>query len=232
VSLDCYVFFDVDDTLVQWKRTWQEAFVQVAREAGVASTTRQAAAALDSAFATVYHQCVRKHAPGGDLHSFWLDYDGQILALLGVNHDLDHYAGRVWDLLQDLDAIRLYPEVTEALDALTDRGAKLGIVTGRPVALPDLNRLGVGHYFAPVLDAFNTRSTKDEGLMFRLAAETAQGVRRPAWYVGDNYAMDVLGARAAGINPILVDRRLAYPDPDCPRVTDLRQVADIISNGE
>jgi len=232
VSLDCYVFFDVDDTLVQWNLTWQDAFVQVAREAGVECTAERAVKGLEEAFTGVYQECLRKHAPNGELREFWLEYDGRILAMLGVDHDLRHHAGRLWDLLQDPKATQLYPEVPETLRTLTDRGAKLGIVTGRPVAYPDLDRLGVAHYFAPVLDAFGTRSTKDEGVMFGLAVEAARGAGRPAWYVGDNYAMDVLGARAAGLRPILVDRHSTYPAPDCPRVTDLREIADLVRNGK
>jgi FMN phosphatase YigB (HAD superfamily) len=231
MPLDCYVFFDVDDTLVQWNLTWQEAFAQVAREAGVECTTEQARRALDEAFTGVYKDVIRKHAPRGDVQGFWLEYNAQILVMLGVSHDLPHLTARVVELLSQPGCIQLFPEAHEALGALQDRGAKLGIVTGRPVAQDDLNRLGVAHYFTPVLDAFGTRSTKDEGVMFGLALEAAKEAGRPAWYVGDNYAMDVLGARAAGLRPILVDRQAAHPEPDCACVRDLREILPIIANG-
>ena len=32
---DYYVFFDVDDTLIEWKQDWQAAFMETARGAGV-----------------------------------------------------------------------------------------------------------------------------------------------------------------------------------------------------
>lgn len=234
MSLDCYVFFDVDDTLVEWLVSWQEVFVQVAREAGVQVTWEQASDRLQHALDSYYHDCLVQHSADGapDLRGFWLDYDGRILASLGVTGDLRHYAQRVWDLLQHPQAIRLYREAPEALRQLADGGAKLGVITGRPLAKPDLERLGVAHYFDPIMDGFTTRGSKSRGSMFRLAAEAAAQADLPAWHVGDRYGDDVVRARAAGLRPILLDRRASHPDPDCPRISDLTEVAEIILNGK
>ena len=233
MSRDCYVFFDVDDTLIEWLVSWPDAFVQVAREAGLAVAEEQVTARLHEALDGYYHECVVAHCATGepDLRAFWLDYDGRILAALGVKDNLRHYAGRVWDLLQHPAAIQLYPEVPEALRLLAEGGAKLGIVTGRPRARPDLERLGVAHFFDPILDAFATRGSKSRGPMFRLAAEAAARAGLKAWHVGDRHADDVVRARAAGLRPILLDRGSAHPEPDCPRISELTEVAEIVLNG-
>ena len=47
-----------------------------------------------------------------------------------------------------------------------------------------------------------------------------------AAYVGDIYAIDVVGARAAGLAPILIDSAGAYPDVDCPRIERLSDLLD------
>ena len=36
-----------------------------------------------------------------------------------------------------------------------------------------------------------------------------------AAYVGDNYFADVVGARAAGLTPVLLDPRGIFDDPEC-----------------
>jgi putative hydrolase of the HAD superfamily len=225
---DCYVFFDVDDTLLEWCVTWQEAFIQAAAEAGVELTWAQASEKLGEALTGYYHDCLVQHCAAGppDLREFWLDYDGRILAAMGVRENARHHASRVIDLLQAPAAVRLYPEVPEVLETLAARGARLGIITGRPLAAPDLDRLGILHYFEPVIDAFGARTTKSEAHMFHLAAAAAAG--RPAWHVGDSYTGDILGARAAGLRPVLLDRADSHNGADCPRISDLRELLHLV----
>lgn len=229
MALGPYIFFDVDDTLVQWTTSWTDTFAQVAREAGVPATSQQALDALNLAFTTIYPESIKQHSPARDLHDFWVRYDGQVLALLGVEHDLDRHAERVVSLLQHPGSIRLYPEVPEVLEALVERGAQLGVVSGRPLAAPDLEALGVGHYFDPVIDAFAVGSAKSDGHMFRLAAEVAAQAGRVGWHVGDSYTEDVQRARAAGLRPVLVDRRGRRPEADCPRLPDLRSLPEVVA---
>jgi putative hydrolase of the HAD superfamily len=226
-----YVFFDVDDTLVEWKTDWAEAFVQVAQEAGANASVEQAKAVLNGAFTGFYEECIRKYAGAGDVHEFWMDYDGQLLAALGVTQNLREHTARLEELLSAPDAIGLFPEVPHVLSDLQERGARLGIVTGRPVAGPDLERLGIRDHFDFVVDAFSAGSSKSAGQMFLSAAEAAATAGLSAWHVGDSYADDVKGAEAAGIRAILVDRRAAHPDADCLRITDLRPLPDVIMNG-
>ena len=55
-----------------------------------------------------------------------------------------------------------------------------------------------------------------------LQAARAEGVT----YVGDDYRLDVLGARAAGLAPVLIDRDGRYPAADCPRYASLDEWID------
>ncbi len=226
-----YVFFDVDDTLVEYKTHWAEAFAQVAQEAGVDASVDRARAVLNGAFTGFYEECIGKHAGTGDVHEFWMDYDGHLLAALGVTRDLREHTARLEKLLSAPDRIGLFPEVPEVLSDLRAGGARLGIVTGRPLAGPDLERLGIRDYFDFVVDAFSAGSSKSAGQMFVSAAEAAAAAGLSAWHVGDSYADDVKGAEAAGMRAVLVDRRAAHPDADCLRITDLRPLPEIIMNG-
>jgi FMN phosphatase YigB (HAD superfamily) len=45
-----------------------------------------------------------------------------------------------------------------------------------------------------------------------------------ACYVGDIYAIDALGARAAGLLPVLIDSVGAYGALDCPVVAHLAEL--------
>ncbi len=231
MSSRCYVFFDVDDTLIEWTVSWVDAFVQAAGEVGVEIVPGDSLQALNTGFSTFYEEYVREHAETGDEMAFWRAYDGRILEMLGVRAELPRAAERVIQLLRHPDSRRLYAEVPEVLRALSDRGARLGIVSGRPRAGPDLAALGVLDYFTPVIDAFAARSAKTEGRMFHMAAEVAEAAGLPAWHVGDNYEGDVVGARGAGLRAVLVDRRDAHREAYCHRVRDLREVLELVGEG-
>ena len=226
-----YIFFDVDHTLVEWTVSWASVFAQVAREAGVEVSPERAVEELERAFGTAYDELVRKHAVTSDERAFWLEYDGHVLSLLGVEGDTGEHAGKVVELLARPRSVRLFPEVQDSLESLRASGARLGIVTARPLAGPDLEALGVRHYFDPVIDAFHAGGAKRGGRMFQLAAKHAAEAGRAAWHVGDSYEDDVEGARSAGLLPILVDRDQRHQVADCPRVADLRGVAGITVEG-
>ena len=48
------------------------------------------------------------------------------------------------------------------------------------------------------------------------------------WYVGDMPTFDVVGARAAGLTPLLMDPHGFHADIDVVRVTTLFEVADLV----
>ena len=228
MSAPCYVFFYVDNTLIEWIVSWPDAFVQAAREVGVAVQPDECLAALTAAFSTFYSDLVHRHADDEDDRAFWLAYDGRVLETLGVKQGLRQATESVVELLTHPTSRRLFADVPDVLDSLSQTGAKLGIVTGRPRAEPDLEALGVRRYFHPLIDAFAARSGKDEGHMFHLAAQAAAASDAPAWHVGDNYELDVIGARAAGLRPVLLDRTGAHQEVDCPRIESLFDLPSLL----
>jgi FMN phosphatase YigB (HAD superfamily) len=46
--------------------------------------------------------------------------------------------------------------------------------------------------------------------------------------VGDNYYADVVGARAAGLRPILYDPRGIFPEPDCETIKSFDELKSIL----
>ena len=47
-------------------------------------------------------------------------------------------------------------------------------------------------------------------------------------HVGDLYHVDVAGARAAGITPVLLDVAGLYPECDCLRVRSLAELVNVL----
>jgi FMN phosphatase YigB (HAD superfamily) len=47
-------------------------------------------------------------------------------------------------------------------------------------------------------------------------------------YVGDNYYADVVGARAAGLQPVLYDPLGIFPEADCATIRSFDQLNSIV----
>jgi FMN phosphatase YigB (HAD superfamily) len=51
-------------------------------------------------------------------------------------------------------------------------------------------------------------------------------------HIGDLHAVDVVGARAAGLHAVLLDPFGDWGDADCPRVRDLGTLAQSLVDGD
>ncbi len=55
--------------------------------------------------------------------------------------------------------------------------------------------------------------------------------RGDALFVGDILSIDVVGARNAGLRPVLLDAAGAYPDADCARITRPGELLGLLGLG-
>ncbi len=102
---------------------------------------------------------------------------------------------------------RPYPEVAATLRGLREDGATLVVVSNWDVSLHDaLADTGLDALVDGALTSAEVGAAKPDPLIFRRALELA-GVRADeALHAGDSVEHDVAGARAAGIEPVLVVR--------------------------
>ncbi len=82
---------------------------------------------------------------------------------------------------------------------------------------------------AGIIDSGAVGVAKPDPRIFELALTMAETTADRAIHVGDAYQYDVLGARAAGIDPVLVDPFGLHANADCQRVTSLVEVADLLT---
>jgi putative hydrolase of the HAD superfamily len=78
--------------------------------------------------------------------------------------------------------------------------------------------LGLARHLDFVIDSFEVGVEKPDMRIFELALERAGVEPHQAAYVGDLYSVDVRGARAAGLQGILLDPGGHWGARDCPRV--------------
>jgi HAD superfamily hydrolase (TIGR01549 family) len=124
-----------------------------------------------------------------------------------------------------------YPDVLPVLKALRGRDLTLGVISdwgselGSILAHHDLAR-----YFDFAVISASMRVAKPNPALFAAALGRADAIPDYALHVGDSYLLDVLGARAAGITPVLLDRAGRHdPAPlDCLVVRDLYGLLELL----
>jgi putative hydrolase of the HAD superfamily len=87
---------------------------------------------------------------------------------------------------------------------------------------------GTGVPVECVIDSGAVGVSKPDPRIFRIALEAMQVAPADAWYVGDTPAIDVTGARAAGLEPIVMDPYGLHEDADYVRVRSLGEVATLV----
>src|SRR5262245_46133929 len=121
-------------------------------------------------------------------------------------------------------------EVPEALRRLRGMGLRLAVVSNANGTLRVLfDRVGLRPLVDLVLDSWEEKVEKPDPRFFELALSRMGARAETTVHVGDLYEADVRGARAAGIEPVLLDRAGLYPDADCRRVSSLLELAEWLS---
>lgn len=115
--------------------------------------------------------------------------------------------------------------VEPALGTLREAGYRLGVVSnadGRIEAL--LEARGLGRHLDFVLDSEVVGVAKPDPRIFRMAVERLAVAPGECLYVGDLYPVDVVGARGAGLDAVLVDPYDLFADVDVDRIPSISEL--------
>jgi putative hydrolase of the HAD superfamily len=132
----------------------------------------------------------------------------------------------VLDALLGAIRFRAYPEVPGVLARLRAAGARLAVVSNWDVSLHDvLERTGLRPLVDAVVISAELGVAKPDPAIFRAALDRLGAPADGAVHVGDSLEHDVAGARAAGLDAVLVARNGA-PAPEGVRV--VRSLAELV----
>lgn len=132
-----------------------------------------------------------------------------------------HQESNLWETVPD--------EVRPALAALRARGYRLVVVSNANGTLHRMfDRLGLTSAFDVIFDSHLEGVEKPDARFFQIALDRSGATPSTTVHVGDLYHVDVVGARAAGITPVLIDAAALYFDCDCLRMQSLRDLAETL----
>jgi putative hydrolase of the HAD superfamily len=119
-------------------------------------------------------------------------------------------------------------EAASVLLALKSASLRIAVISntedGR--VKESLGLADLASHFEFVMDSHIVGRSKPDKEIFQFALDELRLEPHEAAYVGDSYGYDVIGARGAGLHPILLDRMGAYESE--PELTRIRSLTELI----
>lgn len=162
---------------------------------------------------------IRDRITGLSSQEFWRHFNRHLLEAVCVDGDLEQLATEVTDRFSDMSLDYHCPDAScRTLRELRGRGYDLGLVTNRinVERFHELmDQMSLWSHFELVLAAGEVGASKPDPQIFAAALDRLGATAQDTIYIGDNYWADVVGARRAGVTPVLLDPNLLFPEATC-----------------
>lgn len=171
-------------------------------------------------------------AHSGETEKFWIEYSRRRLIALGASSkEAGEYAVKAsMHMGEFYRPESIVPDdVRRTLPQLKQAGYILAVISNRDKPFLDvLKEHGIAEFFDFSLAGGEINAFKPEPGIFEHALQRVSLSPREAIYVGDNYYADVVGARRAGLQPVLYDPIGIFPDPDCATIKSFDELNSLI----
>jgi putative hydrolase of the HAD superfamily len=193
------VTFDVGGTLIEPWPSVGGVYAEIAARHGVAV----AAEALDQQFAQAWAARKNFHYALSD----WSDLVQQTFSGLAQTPVSEKLFDALYRHFATAAPWRIFDDVAPCLRELKRRGLKLGLISNWDDRLrPLLRELQLDHYFDCIVISAEAGSQKPDPKIFQAAATQLGLPPEALLHVGDSASEDVAGARAAGLQTLLLIR--------------------------
>jgi putative hydrolase of the HAD superfamily len=233
------VCLDAGFTLLAPRRTLTDALRGVLAERGHEVSDEQLHRAWEVAdrwFWDDYHRPMNDTwVDDRRIDATWRQYHSLMLEELGLADEQHQLIDTILAAQYAPDSWELYPDVLPAILEMRVAGVRLGILSDwGSNLLPIVEELGLAAELDFVIASAAVGLSKPDPAFFRLAAARAGVPPAEALMVGDSYRADVEGARAAGMDAILIrrpewrDRRRPVP-PGVEVIASLAELPPIVA---
>jgi putative hydrolase of the HAD superfamily len=214
------VLFDVGQTILSPDYPFLQKMLA---ENGVKTSLEQLA--KGAALAREKYFRGNQNEPWKEYFSFWFTHLGaRVEDLPGMLKQVyeRHHTVYLWNQVE--------PTARQTFEALQSKGLRLGIVSNADGKVQSiLNQLQLGQFFSCIVDSKIVGVEKPDPAIFRLALQALNIAAEHCIYVGDHYDRDVVGARRAGLFPVLIDPFEVVPERDVARIKTLAELVELIA---
>ncbi len=160
---------------------------------------------------------------------YYRNYNGELAATLGFQIS-ETEADALNDLLKK-SSWAVYPDVKKTLQKLQRDGYALGVLSNWAADTLEgiLEKLGIKKFFRFIYSSHDLKLDKPDPRIFTAVFRKQRSKYSKIYYVGDDYETDILPARKAGLEAILIDRPSYYPAKiDGVKIKSLEQIEKLL----
>ena len=222
-------FFDFYNTLATHHPPREEAWVNACRELGIKLEIKKLFHSLPAA--DMYWRNEESRLPidkrtQEEKIDFYAEYGTMILEGAGIQASRDTALQLLAKLQQHKWEYKTYSDTLPALEELKKQSLTLGLISNVAQDMESTyTDLGLQPYLDYKVTSAEVGYDKPRPEIFMAALNKAQVKPEESIYVGDQYDLDIVGARGVGIKAMLIDRNDYFPEiTDCPRLRSLKEV--------
>jgi putative hydrolase of the HAD superfamily len=209
------LLFDLDDTLVDTRSAWRAGFGEAVEPLLDPLPALAASGSLDALHDRCRGYSAEEQRRAGDAEWSHEWNRRAFRRLLGEHGGSAAQADAAWQRYREAwpRHLRAFDDALPVLEQLAGR-CRLGLISNGLAAdqRPKIERFDLARFFPVVVISEEAGLRKPDPAIFARALEGLGAVGRPAAYVGDNPAHDVVGAHAAGLAAIWLRRPGAWHD--------------------
>lgn len=172
---------------------------------------------------------VREGHRGTEAH-VWERYFVTLFQECGVPDDCMESVGSRLQAIHREEHLWTHVEhgTASALDRIAEAGYRLGVVSNADGRVEGLMKsVGLRRHFEFVLDSGSVGVEKPDPAIFRMAVDRLGLDPGECLYVGDLFPVDVVGARRAGLEALLVDP-FGRMEGDVDRISSVRDLPEYL----
>jgi len=233
------VFFDAADTLFHVNGSVAEIYLQHAVQFGFQQTPTSLASirqAFSRAFRDAPPPVFAATEPAQLKQSerlWWFDIVHNVFYRVGMFERFDDFFDRVFEVFEDPQSWKLFPDTLPTLTRLREQEIELGIISNFDSRLFTVMRgLGIAEAFATVTISSLAHAAKPSPKIFQLALDKHALDPEEAMYVGDSLRDDVEGAAKVGLRAILLDRQGQHEGPGVETIRALEELFPLVARLE
>jgi len=206
------IFFDAAGTLFETREPVGLTYARIAREHGLSASDEVVTSGFRRAFASAPGLAFGPGHQAAGLRElerrWWREVVNRSFAEVGGFEDFEVFFDALFAYFADPAHWEAVPEARTVLAKLRSLGLKLGVISNFDYRIYRiLEELELAESFDSVTISSEAGYAKPNREIFECALSKHRNSASEAIHVGDSEAVDFKGAGAAGLTPVLIDRK-------------------------
>ena len=227
------VFFDFYNTLATYHPPREELYVNICRGLGIEVEAKALFSSL--AAADIFYRNENSRSPidkktPEEKINFYVEYAIRILRGADVEINRDTALQILTKVREQKWEFKAYEDTLPTLKELENLGLIMGLISNVVQDMePTYTELGLQPYLDFKVTSAEVGCDKPRPKIFQAALKKAQVKPEEVIYIGDQYDIDIVGARGVGMKALLIDRNDYFPEiTDCPRIRSLTEITQYV----